>query len=98
MLFGQMMRLAGADISVFPNYGGRFGFSVAECTQIAEACRSEDGIGPGILPSPGGGMTLGRLPDMVSYYGADCVYLLGGSLLRSGREISKAVEIMRGLD
>lgn len=96
MLFGQLMRLAGADISVFPNYGGRFGFSQVECTQIVDACRKPSGIGAAILPSPGGGMSIERLPDMAQHYGQDCVYLLGGSLLRYGEKIGDAVREMRG--
>lgn len=95
MLFGQLMRLAGADISVFPNYGGRFGFSKAECGKIVGACRDERGIGPAILPSPGGGMSIDRLPDMAANYGPDCVYLLGGSLLRYGDDIGDAIREMR---
>ena len=95
MLFGQLMRLAGADISVFPNYGGRFGFTQEECTQIVEACRDQKGIGPAMLPSPGGGMSVERLPDMAQHYGEDCVYLLGGSLLRYGDKIGDAIREMR---
>ncbi|NBB92976.1 MAG: ribulose 1,5-bisphosphate carboxylase, partial [Gammaproteobacteria bacterium] len=34
LLLGTLMRLAGADISVFPNHGGRFGFSLAQCEEI----------------------------------------------------------------
>ncbi|MHA3914092.1 RuBisCO large subunit C-terminal-like domain-containing protein [Halovulum sp. GXIMD14793] len=97
MLFGQMMRLAGADISVFPNHGGRFGFSVAECQQIVAACHTPDGIGRSILPSPGGGMSIERLPDMMQLYGPDCVYLLGGSLLRYGERIGDAIREMRAV-
>jgi ribulose-bisphosphate carboxylase large chain len=95
MLFGEMMRLAGADISVFPNHGGRFGFSVEECAEIVTACRAEHGIGRPILPSPGGGMSIDRLPDMIKLYGHDCVYLLGGSLLRYGDRIGDAIREMR---
>lgn len=95
MLFGQMMRLAGADISVFPNHGGRFGFSPEECAEIASACRSGAGIGRAILPSPGGGMSPDRLPDMRAQYGSDCVYLLGGSLLREGEEVGAAIRACR---
>lgn len=94
-LFGQLMRLAGADISVFPNYGGRFGFSKEECSEIVRNCLDEDGIGCPILPSPGGGMSIDRLPDMMAHYGEDCVYLLGGSLLRYGEEIGSAIKEMR---
>lgn len=95
MLFGQLMRLAGADISVFPNYGGRFGFSVEDCNKIVHNCRDPDGIGPPILPSPGGGMSIDRLPEMAASYGQECVYLLGGSLLRYGENIGEAIREMR---
>lgn len=95
MLFGQLMRLAGADISVFPNYGGRFGFSKEECSAIVDSCRDPSNIGPAILPSPGGGMSLDRLGDMLAHYGEDCVYLLGGSLLRYGDDIGDAIREMR---
>jgi ribulose-bisphosphate carboxylase large chain len=96
LLFGQLMRLAGADISVFPNFGGRFGFSKTQCAEIVTSCRDTSGIGPAILPSPGGGMTIDRLPDMMASYGLDCVYLLGGSLLRYGDDIGVAIKEMRG--
>lgn len=95
MLFGTLMRLAGADISVFPNYGGRFGFSQPECVEIASACKDTEGPGPPILPSPGGGMSIDRLADMRKVYGNDCVYLMGGSLLRSRKNIGAAIEEMR---
>ncbi len=95
MMLGTLMRLAGADISVFPNNGGRFGFSLAECQDIVSACSTPDGPGLPILPSPGGGMSIERLPDMLRLYGPDCVYLLGGSLLRFGDRIGDAIGAMR---
>ena len=95
LMYGVFQRLAGADISVFPNVGGRFGFSVEECLSIAQACRNPDGIGPAMMPSPGGGMSVERAGDMVSMYGEDVVFLLGGSLLRAGDAIGDAVRAMR---
>lgn len=94
VMFGTIQRLAGADISVFPNVGGRFGFTARECHQIADACR---GAGPGLpmLPSPGGGMSVDRAGDMVSMYGEDVVFLLGGSLLADPPHIDRAVAAMR---
>ncbi|TDK50671.1 RuBisCO large subunit C-terminal-like domain-containing protein [Antarcticimicrobium luteum] len=95
VMFGTLQRIAGADISVFPNVGGRFGFSHAECAGIAHACR--DGAGPGrpMLPSPGGGMSVDRAADMAAMYGDDVVYLLGGSLLRLGERIGEGIAAMR---
>jgi ribulose-bisphosphate carboxylase large chain len=95
MMFGTLQRLAGADISIFPNVGGRFGFSAAECVSIADACRDVRGIGRPILPSPGGGMSVDRARDMVRMYGDDAVFLLGGSLLRYGDRIGEAIKLMR---
>ncbi len=95
VFFGDLMRLAGADISVFPNYGGRFGFSPSECSEIVQACHAEQGYGKAIMPSPGGGMSVERIPEMMSHYGPDCVYLLGGSLLRLGERIGEGIQATR---
>lgn len=95
VMFGLIQRLAGADISVFPNVGGRFGFSGAECRQIAQACRTPDGPGLPMLPSPGGGMSVARAAEMQAMYGTDVVYLLGGSLLKDPAHIDQAVAAMR---
>lgn len=95
VMFGTLQRIAGADISVFPNVGGRFGFSQPECHQIADACRAKDGPGAAILPSPGGGMSVDRAADMVAMYGQDTAYLLGGSLLRLGDQIGEGIRAMR---
>lgn len=95
MMFGTLMRLAGADISIFPNVGGRFGFSKEQCIDIANTCSDPNGHGKSILPSPGGGMTVDRMPEMMQMYGPDCVYLLGGGLLRYGDKIGDAIREMR---
>jgi len=95
MMFGVLQRLAGADISIFPNVGGRFGFTAAECRSIAEQCIASDGIGRIIFPSPGGGMTVNRAQEMKKMYGSDVVYLLGGSLLRYGKKIGDGIKEMR---
>ena len=94
-MFGTLQRLAGADISIFPNVGGRFGFSAAECISIADACRDSTGIGRPILPSLGGGMSAERAGEMKRMYGDDAVFLLGGSLLRYGDKIGEAIKELR---
>ncbi len=95
VMFGLLQRLAGADISIYPNVGGRFGFSKAECLSIAHACRQPDGVGRPIFPSPGGGMSMERAGEMKRMYGDDVVYLLGGSLLRYGERVGEAIQGMR---
>lgn len=86
VLFGTLMRLAGADISVFPNYGGRFSFSPAQCAVIRDLCRAPLGEIAPSWPSPGGGMTLDRLTELVDFYGNDVALLIGGALHRGDLE------------
>lgn len=94
-MFGALQRLSGADISVFPNMGGRFGFSKDECMDIANTCRSSQGVGNPIFPGPGGGMTFDRASDIMQMYGQDSVLLLGGSLLQYQDKIADGVKQMR---
>lgn len=86
-LYGQLMRLAGADATIFPNYGGRFAFSEAECRSIVEGCTVDMGHIRPIVPAPGGGMTLERIADMSRLYGQDVIYLIGGGLHRHGPDL-----------
>ncbi|HSB80452.1 MAG TPA: RuBisCO large subunit C-terminal-like domain-containing protein [Candidatus Methylomirabilis sp.] len=86
-LFGQIARLAGADASIYPNYGGRFSFSKEECRNIAEGCRVPMGRLRSILPCPGGGMNLGRVPELLKFYGNEVILLVGGGLLKHGPDV-----------
>jgi len=82
VLLGTIMRLAGADISVFPNFGGRFAFTPEECLEITQAAQVELSGLKSMWVSPAGGMTLDRIPDMRSFYGDDLTLLIGGALHR----------------
>ncbi len=107
LLLGKLFRLFGADVTVYPNYGGRFSYSQETCKAIASAARDpwaeiapaaasplhpapfrDAGVrAPTIekikpcLPSPAGGMTLDRVPELLEFYGPDTMLLIGGSLL-----------------
>ena len=57
LLFGKIFRMLGADAVVFPNHGGRFGYSPETCREIARAALAElEGLRP-CVPVPAGGMT-----------------------------------------
>jgi ribulose-bisphosphate carboxylase large chain len=84
VLFGTLLRLAGADITVFPGWGGRFSLTRAECLAVADAARRpEPGLAPA-LPAPGGGMSTARAPELLDAYGPDTVFLIGADLHRDG--------------
>lgn len=81
VLLGTLFRLAGADISVFPNTGGRFAYTDADCASITRRLRAPLGtLAPG-LPAPAGGMGVRDVARMCETYGPDTVLLIGGALL-----------------
>lgn len=81
VLLGQLFRLASCDISVFPNFGGRFGFTRQECIDLSDAMlKPFEQLKPGV-GAPAGGMQLHNLPDMIDTYGNDIMLLIGGGLL-----------------
>lgn len=82
LVLAKFMRLAGADISIFPNYGGRFSFSKEECLDITKEATSKFGQLKPIFPAPGGGMTLDRIEEIVNFFGRDTMLLVGGALHR----------------
>jgi len=82
LLLGSLFRLFGADISVFPNYGGRFTFTLAECHDLALALRAPVKGMKAAFPSPAGGMTIEKVGAMLDAYGEDTALLIGGALLR----------------
>ena len=90
LLFGKIFRMLGADAVVFPNYGGRFGYSPETCRQIAEtALAPRDGLRPSV-PVPAGGMSRERVPEMLEFYGADIMLLIGGGLLEARGRLTEA--------
>ncbi len=82
IVFGTLMRLAGADISIFPNIGGRFSFTTEQCLEIADLSRRKLGSLKPITIAPAGGMTLERIPEMIDMYGKETALLIGGALSR----------------
>jgi ribulose-bisphosphate carboxylase large chain len=78
--FGQIARLAGADSSIFTNFGGRFSFSKQDCKDIVDGCNDPMGHIKPIFPTAGGGITFQLLPEILKVYNRDVVLLMGGGL------------------
>ena len=91
IVFGTLMRLAGADISIFPNHGGRFSFSPSECREIAAACKNPLGDLSPIWPAPAGGMSAERVPEILTFYGKDAALLVGGALHRGDLAVNAKI-------
>jgi ribulose-bisphosphate carboxylase large chain len=87
LLLGKLFRLLGADATIFPNHGGRFSYSRATCLAIADAARAPWHGLRSTLPVPAGGMTVERVPEMLTGYGKDTMLLIGGGLLTAGDKL-----------
>jgi ribulose-bisphosphate carboxylase large chain len=96
VLLGKLFRLLGADAVVFPNHGGRFGYSPDTCRAIARAAReARDALVP-CMPVPAGGMTTARVAEMLDFYGPDVMLLIGGALLEAGMRLGEATQAFVG--
>jgi ribulose-bisphosphate carboxylase large chain len=90
LLLGALFRLLGADATVFPNHGGRFGYSPDTCRGIAQAALAEGGGVRPCVPVPAGGMTTDRVSEMLEFYGSDVMLLIGGGLLEAREHLVEA--------
>ena len=89
-LLGKLFRILGADAVVFPNHGGRFGYSPETCRALAGAAlTNSDGLRP-CVPVPAGGMTRDRVAEMLEFYGPDVMLLIGGNLLEARQHLVEA--------
>ena len=89
LLLGKLFRLLGADATIFPNYGGRFGYSPATCRALAEAATGEWYGLASCLPVPAGGMVPERVPEMLDFYGPNVMVLIGGALLAARSNLTQ---------
>ena len=89
LLIGKLFRLLGADAVIFPNHGGRFGYSPETCRALAEQARADWEKIRSSVPVPAGGMTVDRVPEMLDFYGPDAMLLIGGSLLAARERLTE---------
>jgi ribulose-bisphosphate carboxylase large chain len=88
LLIGKLFRLLGADAVIFPNHGGRFGYSSETCQALARAALQEWHGLQASVPVPAGGVTPERVPEMLDFYGADIMLLIGGGLLAARERLT----------
>jgi ribulose-bisphosphate carboxylase large chain len=99
LLYGKLFPLYGADATIFANFGGRFAYSRGTCRALADALvtPSEPGILP-TFPMPAGGIKYQDVADVLGFYGADVILLIGGGLYEAGDDralYARAQEFVR---
>lgn len=96
VMHGELLRLAGADLSVFPNYIGRFAsYSRNDCLGLARGCQAIMGQLRPIFPAPGGGISPDSFADMLQVYGRDVAFLMSSNLHRAGPDLAGTVKSYR---
>ena len=81
LVFGTLFRLAGVDVSVFPDARGRFGFDAETCGAIRNRLSAPLGEVAAAWPCPAGGLEFDGIEDACAEYGPNTVLLVGGALL-----------------
>ena len=88
LLIGKLFRLLGADAVIFPNHGGRFGYSPATCLALAANATGDHPDLKPAIPVPAGGMTVARVGEMLDFYGTEVMLLIGGNLLAARENLT----------
>lgn len=98
LLLGELFRAAGADAVIYPNVGGRFGFTAGTCQTINERLRGPLGTLRPALPTVGGGVRVGETAHWLERYGSDTMFLIGGSLYQQPDITAAAAALIRELE
>ena len=76
-------------MNIFVSYGGRFTFQPDVCRHICDINRESLATIKRSCPSPGGGVTEARLPELITMYGKDTMFLVGGDMFRRGPDLTE---------
>ncbi len=99
VLFGQLARLAGADVSIYPTYMRSYPITKEDCRKIGELTGRPWGHLNSTFPTAAGGMTKEDIEETTDLYQQDVVMIVGGSLLKGGVDLESACQnLMRGLE
>lgn len=79
VFFGQLPRLAGADVVLYPSPYGSVAMPQAESIAVADALRESSWLAA-VLPGPSAGIHVGILPQLFRDFGADIIINAGGAI------------------
>lgn len=79
IVLGQLMRLAGADMVIFPSMYGSVTLGQDETVKLLNHLRADD-IHPDALPAPSAGIFPGLLGKLYSDFGDDLIINAGGGI------------------
>jgi len=92
-LFGKLFRWYGADAVIFPHAGGRFTYREGVCRELAAALRAPHPRVRPSFPVPAGGLKVERVEELIAFYGADTILLIGGGLYEAGDQLFERTRV-----
>jgi ribulose-bisphosphate carboxylase large chain len=95
LFYGDLLRLAGADIVNFPLHGGRFDFPRASFESVRTRLAAPLGTFLASCAMVAGGVDAATVARLRSRLGDDVVYLVGGELYRGGRVRERATQLAK---
>ncbi len=90
VLYGQLPRLAGADATIYPNFGGAFPMREEDCRQVARAAGVRWGSLRPIFPTAAGRLSLDRVGELCSFYEGEVILILGSGIYQQGNDVVQA--------
>jgi ribulose-bisphosphate carboxylase large chain len=91
-LYGQLTRLAGADVSIYPSYGTGYAMTKEDCLAIATACRTPWRHIRPVLPTAAGRMGFEQVAEFGPLYGRDVVFILGSRIQKDPHGLVAAIQ------
>lgn len=79
VILGRLLRLAGADFSLFPSPYGSVAMAREKTLAIADACREDNGFAQ-TFPVPSAGIHPGLVPQLIADFGIDSIINAGGGI------------------
>ena len=77
VLYGQLPRLAGADISIYPTYGTGYSMTRGDCSAVAACSRAPWRHLKPTMPTAAGRIAHDHVAELGSLYGRDVLFILG---------------------
>ena len=96
LLLGELLPMIGCDAVIFPHAPGKFSLTPEACQKICLRARESRGGSRPAMPAPGGSLAIESLPDWMSIYGPDSMFIVGSGL-QTGPDIRAQAAAMMGL-
>lgn len=91
-LYGQLPRLAGADLSIYPGYRTGYAMTRDDCAALARACRTAwEHVRP-MAPTAAGRIGTPNIAEFTTFYGRDVVFILGSRIQADPLGLAAATE------